>query len=365
MAELIVKIENILGNIHKLDRLIKKRGMTWSLMVKMLSGNRLVLEKLFEDDVVRSLHSFGDSRLSSLRTIKSIDPSLRTMYIKPPAIKNIKSVVKHADVSFNTSLSTILALNREAQRQERIHEVLIMIEMGELREGVMREEIMDFYEKVFELSNVRILGIGTNLGCMYGVEPTYDKLIQLCLYKQLLEAKFNRKIELVSGGSSITLPLLTQNRVPDAMNHFRIGEAAFHGVSPLDNDRFDHLSMDTFDVRANIIELQEKAMIPDGTIGEANIGHTSDLSHFDEKQRRYRAIVDFGILDVDHGNLTPRDETVEFIGITSDMTVYDLGRDFEGGRTGSYRVGSELSFKPNYMAVARLFNSKFIEVKVI
>ena len=42
----------------------------------------------------------------------------------------------------------------------------------------------------------------------YGIEPTYDKMIQLSLYKQLIESKFDKKLDLISGGSSITLPLV-------------------------------------------------------------------------------------------------------------------------------------------------------------
>jgi len=73
-----------------------------------------------------------------------------------------------------------------------------MIEMGELREGVMGDAFIDFYESVFNLSNIEVVGIGTNLSCLYGVLPNQDKLIQLSLYEQLIEAKFNKNIPYVS-----------------------------------------------------------------------------------------------------------------------------------------------------------------------
>jgi predicted amino acid racemase len=166
------------------------------------------------------------------------ESQLRTMYIKPPSPKNVKEVVTYADISLNTSLSTILALNDEAKRQNKIHQVIVMIEMGELREGIKREGLIPFYKKIFKLSNLEVVGIGTNLGCMYGVQPTYDKLIQLVLYEQLIEAKFNRNLELVSGASSITMPILERGKVPSGINHFRIGEAAFLGTSLWITNRF-------------------------------------------------------------------------------------------------------------------------------
>lgn len=220
------------------------------------------------------------------------------------------------------------------------------------------------FTKVFELPNIEVIGLGSNLGCMYGIEPTYDKLLQLSLFKQLLEQMFNKKIPLISGGSSITLPLINKKLVPKSINHFRIGESAFFGTSPLDNKRFQKLSTDTFRFNANIIELEEKNNMPDGIISEASIGHTSETDIEQPSFKTYRAILDFGILDVDVNDVEPKDDNVEFIGTTSDMTVYDIGRNINAQLKQKYMVGKKICFKPNYMAVARLMNSKFIDLKI-
>ncbi len=251
-------------------------------------------------------------------------------------------------------------LDKEAGIQKKNHRIIVMIEMGELREGILRENILKFYERVFQLENIEIIGIGTNLGCMYGVEPTYDKLIQLSLYKNLIEAKFNKKLELVSGGSSITLPLIEKNKVPKGVNHFRIGEAALLGTSPLFNKKFRNLSTDTIEFSGEILELYKKELQPDGTIGDANIGITADLENENKSMESYRSIVDFGQLDVDVKNLTPKDDRVKFVGTTSDMSVYDLGEKGEG-----YKIHDQIQFYPNYMSVARLMNSRYMTKKII
>lgn len=356
MAKLIVKTKNIALNIRKINDYLNKNGIVWTLVLKVLSGNRKILESLLGDSIVKNFHSFGDSRLSSLKTIKQINPELRTMLIKPPSVHSVSSVIKWADISVNTSLPTLHALDEEAQKQKKIHKVMIMIELGELREGVMREQLVKFYDEVFNLNNIEVIGLGTNLGCMYGIEPTYDKLIQLGIYRELLEAKFNRSLPLISGGSSITLPLIPQKKIPRAVNHFRIGEAIFFGVSPLENKKFLNLSTNTFEVEASIIEQYRKKLVPDGNTSDAGIGKTSSFSDEDYGTRQRRAIVDFGIIDADYSNLTPRDKKISFIGTTSDMTVYEVP---EGKR---YTVGNTVRFKPNYMATAQLLNSKFTKV---
>ncbi|MDX9694404.1 MAG: alanine racemase [Bacteroidales bacterium] len=364
MAELVVKTENIIRNIIKLDDFLKGHDIQWSLVSKVLSGDINFLKKILTDDVVQRIHSIGDSRLSSLKTIKKINPDLITVYIKPPAQSLIHNIIQYADITVNTSYKTIEALSKEAIKQKKTHKVIIFIELGELREGVVRENIVDFYKKVFNLPHIEIIGIGSNLGCMYGIEPTYDKLLQLSLFKQLLEQMFNKKIPLISGGSSITLPLINKKLVPKAVNHFRIGESVFFGTSPLNNKKFKTLSTDTFSFNANIIELEEKNNIPDGIISDANIGHTSELAINESAFKSYRAILDFGILDVDVKDINPKDKNLAFVGTTSDMTVYDIGRNIDAQLKSKYQVGKKISFNPNYMATARLMHSKFIDLKI-
>lgn len=361
MAELIVKSDEIIQNVEKLNNFLDKHSVTWSLVVKVLSGHREFLEKLLFHPIVKNLHSVGDSRISGLQIIKEINPEIVTMYVKPPAMDTIEAIISYADISLNSSYRTIEALNAEAGRQGKRHRVIIMIELGELREGILREKVIDFYKRVFELKNIDIEGIGTNLGCMYGIQPTYDKLLQMSLYKQLIDAKFNTNLPLISGGSSITLPLVGKSAMPKNINHLRIGETPFLGTSPFDGNQFLDLSTDAFEYLGNVIELELKETSPDGILTEGNIGHTSEDFEWDHS---YRAILDFGILDVDVNELTPKDPEIRFAGTTSDMSVYDLG-PVEKNKKCRYKVGDKIRFSPSYMAVARLMNSKFIDKTIL
>lgn len=357
MATINVDTKKIIENIKKLDSFLSGFGISWSLIAKMASGNEALLRKILNDPFIKNLHSVGDARLSNLKIVKKINPEIKTIYIKPPALVQIKNVVEYSDISLNSSLTTIKEINKASMAAGKIHRVIVMIEMGELREGVLRNNVISFYEKILNLSNVEVIGLGTNLGCMYGIEPTYDKLIQLSLYKLLLEEKFKKKLPLISGGSSITLPLISK-RLPKSLNHLRIGETAFHGVSLDDGKKFRNLSTHAFNFSAEIIELEKKESIPDGNIGEAGIGHTAEFDE-NENQTSFRAIVDFGSIDVNTEDLTPRDGNIKFIGTTSDMTVYNLGENKQG-----YKIGDKIHFLPNYMATARLLNSKYITKEI-
>ena len=76
--------------------------------------------------------------------------------------------------------------------------------------------------------------------------PNHDKLIQLSLYEQLIEAKFNKQIPYVSGGSSVTIPLMFQNLLPTGINHFRVGESLFLGTDVYHNSTLKKMNHDVF-----------------------------------------------------------------------------------------------------------------------
>ncbi|MEA2096275.1 MAG: alanine racemase [Candidatus Cloacimonadota bacterium] len=363
MAELIIHTKKIQNNIKYLSKYFESHNINWSLITKVFSGDKEFLKNILTDDVIKNIDSIGDSRLTSLKNLKKVNPNMRTIYIKPPAKIYADDIVKYADISLNSSFSTITALNEAAKKADKIHQIIIMIELGELREGVKRTELMSFYERIFQLSNIEVIGIGSNLGCMYGIEPSYDKLLQLSLYEELISAKFNRDLKYISGGSSITLPLIENKTIPKDINHFRVGEAAFFGISPLDNKKFKDLSTDTFEFSANIIELEEKKIVPEGIISDANIGHSADFNEEHQSKTSIKAILDFGILDVEKDNIEAIDKGLKFVGITSDMCVVDIGTNKTESGKKKYSIGDKIFYNLNYMAVARLLNSKFISKK--
>jgi len=356
MAFVTLNKNKLKENFEYLDNLFKINDIKWSVVSKVLCGNELYLKELLK----LGIKQVCDSRTSNLKTIRSINPSVETVYIKPPAKRAIPSVVKYADISFNTELETIKLLAKEAAKQKKIHKIIVMIELGELREGVLREEFIEFYSQVFELKNIEVVGIGANLSCLYGVLPNHDKLIQLSLYEQLVEAKFDRQIPFVSGGSSVTIPLIYQNLLPKGINHFRVGETLFLGTDVYNNTTYEKMNNDVFALFTEIIELIEKPMVPMGEFGTNVEGETYEIDKNLIGETSYRAILDLGLLDVEREHIFPKDKTIEFVGASSDMIVIDLGKNIK-----NYKVGDLIEFRMDYMGVLRILNSRYVEKKII
>ncbi len=357
MASITLSKSSLKHNYTFLQSLFKKNDIEWAPVLKMLCGN----EKYLEYILSLGPEQVCDARLGNLKTIKSVDPEKETIYIKPPAKKIIKDIIKFADVSFNTEYTTIKWLSEEAVKQNKIHRVIIMIELGDLREGIMGEDLIDFYKKVFELPNIEVVGIGSNLNCLSGVMPSKDKLIQLSLYEQLIEAKFGKKIIGVSGGSSVMVPLLMKGLVPKGINHFRIGETLFFGIDLFENKTIEGMKDDVFMLHSEIIEITEKPAIPYGELEANPSGETFEVNESDYGITQRRAILDIGLLDISKVSyLTPLTKDLQFIGASSDMLVLDVTNTAK-----KYKVGDVISFKMNYMGALGVMNSNYTEKRLI
>lgn len=342
-------------NYEYLDKLFKKNEIKWGITTKLLCGNRGFINEVI-DLGIGEVH---DSRISNLKVVKNIDPDTVTIYIKPPPKDTIPELIKYADISLNTELSTMHELSEEAVRQDKIHKVIIMIEMGDLREGVMRDDLVDFYEKVFRLPGLEVVGLGTNLNCLHGVMPDGDKLIQLALYKQIIELRFKKEIPLVSGGTTVTIPLLLNSQLPEGVNHFRVGEALFFGKDLFSDGVIDGMSDQVMELYTQIIEISEKPMVPTGDLGVNPQGKTAQIKEEDRGKTAYRAIVDIGTLDIQPNYLIPVNDNLTISDASSDMLVLDVGENPEG-----YKVGDMIRFKLKYMGALGLMSSDYIEKKV-
>ncbi len=357
MAYVTLNKENLISNFNYLKKLFEENKTEWAIVSKLLCGSEEYLKILCELDI----NEICDSRISNLKLIKEINPNINTVYIKPPAKDNIEEVVRYADVSFNTEFSTIKWISEEAVKQGKTHKIIIMIELGDLREGVLGDDLTDFYKTVFELPNIEITGIGSNLNCLYGVLPSADKLLQLSLYKKLIEAQFNQRIPWVTGGTSVVIPLLFKKQIPADMNHFRIGETLYFGNNLITNEVIEGMNDDVFRLHSQIIEINEKPKVPVGVMEVNPSGEVFEIDESNYGKSSYRALIDIGVLDISTTDfLIPQNKDIEIVGASSDMIVIDLGEN-KAGR----KVGDILEFKLKYMGALRVFNSEYIDKKVI
>ena len=356
MTRVTINLHHLRHNLNVINAWMKDHGALYTVVSKVLCGHGDMLRALG----MLGVTSIGDSRLKNIVTVKKAVPDAEIWYLRPPQLSAIKQIVAFANVSLNSEIEVIEALSLEAQRQDKVHKIIIMIELGDLREGILPGSLIKFYERVFHMPNIEVLGIGANLGCLAGAVPNMDQLMQLALYRELLELKFKHKISRISAGSTVVLPMLLEGLVPKAVNHFRIGEALFLGTDLIHGGTLRGLRDDVIVVEAEIAEIKEKNLVP--------LGETTEMSPFPSVvnkdlapgQRGYRALVTIGQLDTDVSGLIPFNNEYQIAGASSDITVVNLGIS-----NGGMVVGDSLKFRVNYAALLRLMNDKYIERVVV
>lgn len=354
MSHITLNTNKLLHNYNYLNQLFEENHIEWAVVAKLLCGNEKFLKCLLKI----SDKEVCDSRLTNLCHIKKLSPKTKTIYIKPPAKRLAESIVKYADVSFNSELDTIKALSNEAVSQNKTHKIVIMIEMGELREGIMAKTLSHFYGEAVQMPNIEIVGIGTNLNCLNGILPDEKKLVKLNRFKEIIEESHGTVIPFISAGSSVTIPLIFKNKVPEGINHFRIGETLFFGTDVYSDSTLKGMYQDVFKLTAEIIEIVEKPMVPAGDAGTNLTGETPQHDCRNIGKTSVRAIVDVGVLDIDPVHIEPISSGIKIIGASSDMMILDLADN-----STHYHVGDTIDFSMNYMAVLRAMNSEYVDKK--
>ncbi len=353
MSRLIFNLEALQHNLSIIDGWMEKHGAYWTLVTKVLCGNEKALSILNNMEV----KSVGDSRFQNLEIIHKIMPETERWYLRPPSRSRINTIAKLCDVSLNSEIETIKKLNDAAKAINKIHRIVIMIELGDLREGILPGSLAKFYKDIFKLSNIEVIGIGANIGCLYGTIPTIDQFMQLMLYRELLELKFDRKLPLISAGSSAALPLVLDKSLPKAINHFRIGESVFLGTDLINGGQLKGLHDDVVILEAEITEIKEKSLMPTGETSNATMPFDVETNtDFQPGQRGYRALVEVGELDTDVSGLTPVEKNYSIAGASSDLTVVHVGDTMN-----DLKISDTIKFKLGYSALLRLMSNIYVE----
>lgn len=293
----------------------------------------------------------ADSRIQNIKKMRSIHAE--KMYMRVAMPSEVDDVVRYADVSLHSELETIRRIDAAAQRQDRRHRIVVMFDLGDLREGFLPEALHSVMPQILAHSHIRVEGIGVNLTCYGGVIPTRENLTVLTELAQEIERTYGQRLTLISGGASSSLYLLLDGQLPTGINHLRIGEGIVLGTEAAFDTHIEGTYDDAFVLEAEIIELKRKGSVPIGTIGNDAFGGTPV---FEDKGEMVRAILAIGRQDVDFEGLTPIDEDVEILGASSDHMLMDVTHCER-----QLRVGDVLRFKMRYSALLKVFTSEYVE----
>ena len=341
-----IKLDRLAHNARELVTLFGARGIGLTAVTKGVRGSPEVAAALLSSGI----RSLGDSRLANISRMR--DAGLRAEYMltRSPRLSEVKRVVELADASLNSEIRVVRQLARCAARLGKVHWVILMVELGDLREGILPADLDPVVEETLSLEGIELMGIGTNLACFGGVAPTEAKMRRLSSLVRTTQRKHGIRLRLISGGNSANYQWFVSSSDVGLINHLRIGEAILLGCDSLTRQPIPNLYTDAFTLVAEVIELKVKPSRPYGRIAQDAFGRVPD---FEDKGCMRRAVLALGEQDVEPSLLKPK-IPVDVLGASSDHLILDAG-------DAPLAVGSEVRFDLGYGALLRAMTSPYVQ----
>lgn len=353
--KLIIDLKKLEDNLNACGKITKDEGHC-SLMIvtKGLCADKKMSEMVAKNPAVDFM---ADSRVMNIASYQEVarKNGKKTVLLRIPMHSEVTEVVKNVDLSFNSELSTIKLLNEAAAKAGLVHNILLMIDLGDLREGIFFEnedQIFGAVEEILTMKNINLYGIGVNLTCYGAIIPKNDNLSKLVVIGKKIEDKFNIKLEMVSGGNSSSIYLIEKGEMPAGINNLRLGESFLLGNDTAYETKLPGTVSDGLILQAQIIELKEKPSLP---IGEVGVDAFGEKPYYEDRGIMKRAIIGVGKQDTDLGSMTPVDKQIDIMGGSSDHIILDVTKcDRE------YKVGDIVEFELGYGGMLKTATSPYV-----
>ncbi|ONN27898.1 alanine racemase [Thermosipho affectus] len=346
---LVISLKKIEENAKKVLDMLNKHNIELVAVTKLVLGDPKIAKTL--KDV--GIQKIGESRLDNIEKMIKNKISGPFQLLRIPMLSELDKAVLLVDEILISDETTALKIDEIAQKYDKNIELIYMIDVGDLREGVWFENACKTIENIAKkLKMAKLSGIGTNVGCFGGILPTKDNLNTLVGIKKYLDDKLNTNLK-ISGGSTVTLKLIESGELPEKINQFRIGEGILLGTDATGHRDIPYLSQNTVILEAEVIEVDYKPSVPVGKIGRDSMGR---IPEFEDKGWRKRIILAIGEQDIDPNGLKPFDKRLEVLHASSDHTIIDYTESEV-----NYKIGDILKFKLSYGAALRAFTSPFVK----
>lgn len=344
-----INLKKIAHNTKHLIKVYASKGIEVMGVTKSVCGNPRIASIL----VKSGIKILADSRLMNIRLMRNAGIKAEFLLLRIPSLSQTESVIKYADISLNSEYSVIKKLAKYAAEQNTVHKIILMVELGDLREGILPEDLENIIEKVMELKSIELIGIATNLACFGGIKPDENKMNNLSSIAENLEQKYGFMLEIISGGNSANYNWFISEADTGKINNLRLGESIFLGNETIHRKVIPNLYTDAFTLVAEVIELKIKPSLPYGISAQDAFGN---IPNFNDVGKINRAILNVGIQDVAFSGLTPRLD-IKIIGASSDHIIVDT-------RNTKLKVGDKVEFDLNYAALLSAMTSPYVFKKI-
>ncbi len=344
---ILINLKKIKHNVKTIISLCKLKNIQVVGVTKVFCARRPIVNAYIEGGI----NTIGDSRIENIKRLK--DYHCKKILLRIPMESDVYDIVKYCDISLNSELDTIKKLSNAAMKMNKVHGIILMVDVGDLREGVLVEDVISTVKEINKLHNIKLLGIGTNLTCYGGVLPDENNLGKLVSLKNEIQRMFNQKLSIISGGNSSSLYMVLNGTIPEGINQLRIGEGIVLGRETAFGKPIPDCFNDAFLLRGEIVEIKNKPTVPTGKIGVDAFGETPE---YEDKGIRKRAIIALGRQDINIDGIFPVDKNINIFGGSSDHLIIDIT-----DCSCDYKIGDIIDFTMDYGCLLKAMTSPYVK----
>ncbi len=344
MPRIEIDLSEIRNNARILSDLYGQKGISLMGVTKAVLGEPSIVEAMIQGGI----RLIADSRIENIQKMKRAGISTQFVLLRTP-LSQAESVVQSADISLNTEIETLKKLSHYAKTQNKNHQVIIMVELGDLREGVLPCDLSQFIRKTLSLSHIKLIGIGCNLACHGGVKPNRKNMQELSALVDAIEKEFQIRLEIISGGNSANYEWYQSAQDIGRINNLRLGESILLGCETVSRRAIPGLHTRAFQLFAEVIESKKKPSLPTGEICQDAFGN---LPRFKDRGIHQRVIIALGRQDIPMSSLKLNNK-LEMLGSSSDHIILDSNNH-------KLQVGDEVKFDLDYSGLLSAMTSPFI-----
>ncbi|WP_430867905.1 alanine racemase [Demequina aurantiaca] len=342
----LTKVEE---NTRTLVEKLTKRGIEVTGDTTATLGSPDVARAMLRGGVKR----IADSRVDNLEALSEARVRAPMMLLRAPDPVWADRAVACAHVSMVSDMDIALALAAAAGRRGSDHGIVLTVELGDLREGIMSRDLLDMARIISRTRGLKFAGIGANLGSRSGIIPGDDQMQELTGLAALVAARTGVPDLLVTGGNSANLGWALSPARVGAVNDLRLGEAILLGTDPVTGTKIDGLHTDAFTLIGAVIESIEKPSSAWGPTVDSINGRPTPAR---DRGTIIQTIVAVGEQDVRADGLRP----------PAGITVLASSNDHLVLETPTRLVaGTELRFGLDYLGLVRAMTSPFVAERVV
>lgn len=320
------------------------KGISLMGVTKAVLGEPSIAKAMIQGGV----KLIADSRIENIIRMKNAGISIPFVLLRTP-LSQAESIIEHVDISLNSEMGTLKKLSYHAKEQNKIHQIIIMVEMGDLREGVMPCDLSQFIKHTLSLPNIKLIGIGCNLACYGGIKPDDKNMQELSELVDSLEKEFKIELKIISGGNSANYDWFKSCQSVGRVNNIRLGESILLGCETVSRKAIPGLHTGAFQLVAEVIESKNKPSIPFGEIGQDAFGN---IPAFQDQGNHQRVIIALGSQDAMPSGLK-FDNKLNLLGSSSDHMILDSHCD-------NIQAGDEIRVHLKYGGLLSAMTSPFV-----